>query len=44
VSAQAWVLLASAIVPVILAIGVYWFGFRWAKRHDERERDGLGES
>jgi hypothetical protein len=36
VSAQAWVLLASAIVPVILAIGVYVFGFRSARRHDER--------
>jgi hypothetical protein len=35
VSAQAWVLLASAVVPVILAAAVYWFGFRWAKRHDE---------
>jgi len=20
---------------VILAAGVYWFGFRWAKRHDK---------
>jgi hypothetical protein len=32
------VLLASAIVPPILAIAVYYFGFRSARRHDERER------
>jgi len=37
VNAQAWVLLASAIVPVIGAILVYVVGFRLAKRHDERE-------
>jgi hypothetical protein len=37
-SAQELILLASAIVPVILAAGVYWFGFRSAKRHDEREK------
>jgi hypothetical protein len=28
------VLLAAAIVPVIGAVAVYWFGFRSAKRHD----------
>jgi uncharacterized membrane protein len=39
VSAQAWVLLGSAILPVIAAIAVYWFGFRWARQHDERERE-----
>jgi len=37
VSAQAWVLLGSAILPVFGAIAVYYFGFRSAKRHDERE-------
>jgi hypothetical protein len=36
-SAQEWVLLASAVVPVIGAAGIYFFGFRAAKRHDERE-------
>jgi hypothetical protein len=36
VSAQAWVLLGSAIIPVILAAGVYYFGFRLARRHDEQ--------
>jgi hypothetical protein len=36
-SAQEWVLLASAVVPVIAAAAVYYFGFRAAKRHDERE-------
>ena len=34
-SAQTFVLLASAIVPPLLAIGVYWFGFRLARRHDD---------
>src|SRR5262249_39412733 len=45
-SAQEWVLLASAIVPVIAAAAVYYFGFRLAKRQDERdaeERDRLRE-
>src|SRR5205823_1149088 len=45
-TAQEWVLLASAIVPVIGAAAVYYFGFRLAKRHDEREakeRDRLDE-
>ena len=36
-SSQEWVLLASAVIPVILAVGVYWFGFKLAKRHDEAE-------
>ena len=39
-SAQTLVLLASALIPPILAVAVYYFGFRSAKRHDERERDG----
>jgi len=39
VNAQAWVLLASAIVPVVLAAAVYVVGFRLARRHDERERE-----
>jgi hypothetical protein len=33
-------------VPAIAAVGVYYFGFRLAKRHDEREakeRDRLRE-
>ena len=37
-SAQAWVLLASAVVPVIGALGIYWFGLKWAKRSEEQER------
>jgi len=39
VSAQTFVLVGSAIIPPILAIAVYYFGFRSAKRHDERERE-----
>ena len=35
-SAQTLVLLASAFIPVIGAIAVYYFGFRSAKKHDER--------
>ena len=35
-SAQEWVLLASAVVPVLGAAGVYYFGLRSAKRHDEQ--------
>ena len=38
-SAQEWLLLGSAVVPVVLAAGVYWFGFKLARRSDERERD-----
>jgi hypothetical protein len=38
VSAQTFVLLGSIFIPPILAIAVYYFGFRSAKRHDERER------
>jgi len=40
VSAQEWVLLAAAIVPVIGAAAVYWFGFRLARRHDEENPPG----
>jgi hypothetical protein len=40
VNAQAWVLLASAIVPAILAVAVYVFGFRLARRHDEQHPPG----
>jgi hypothetical protein len=36
-SAQTFVLLASAIIPPVLAIAVYWFGFRLARRHDEHQ-------
>ena len=39
-SAQSVVLLASAIVPVVLAGAVYWFGFRLARRHDEQHPEG----
>jgi hypothetical protein len=38
VSAAEVVLLLAAVVPVIGAVAVYWLGFRWAKRHDEKER------
>ena len=37
---RTFVLLASALLPpILLAVAVYWFGFRSAKRHDERERE-----
>lgn len=39
-SAQTFVLLASAIVPPLLAICVYWFGFRLARRHDDEHPQG----
>jgi len=39
VSAQEWILLASALVPVILTIGLYWFGFKVAKRSEERQQE-----
>jgi hypothetical protein len=39
-SAQTFVLLASALVPPVLAIAVYWFGFRLARRHDEEHPNG----
>jgi hypothetical protein len=35
-TSQNLVLLASAVIPPVLALGVYWFGFRWARRHDEQ--------
>jgi len=38
-SAQNFVLLVAVVLPPILAIAVYYFGFRLAKRHDERERE-----
>jgi hypothetical protein len=38
-NAESFVLLASALIPPLLAIAVYYFGFRLAKRHDERERE-----
>jgi hypothetical protein len=37
VSAETFVLLSSVLIPPLLAIAVYYFGFRLAKRHDERE-------
>jgi hypothetical protein len=40
VSAQTFVLLGSAIVPPVLALAVYWFGFRLARRHDDEHPDG----
>jgi hypothetical protein len=30
------ILLASAIVPPIVVVLIFWFGLRSAKRHDER--------
>ena len=33
-----WVLLASAIVPVIVAAIVVWVFWRWAKRDEAREK------
>ena len=38
-SAQEWVLLGSAVIPVTLAIGVYYFGFKLARKHDEHEEE-----
>ena len=34
------VLLASAVVPVAVVIGLAWFFLRAGRRHDERERAG----
>jgi hypothetical protein len=31
-----WILLASAIVPAIIAVLIYVFGLRWARRDEER--------
>ena len=39
-SAQTLVLLASAFIPPVLAAGVYWFGFRLARRHDDEHPHG----
>jgi hypothetical protein len=33
-----WILLASAIVPVIVAIIVVWVFWRWAVRDEAREK------
>jgi hypothetical protein len=38
VSAAEVVLLLAAVVPAIGAAAVYWFGFRWAKRHDREQK------
>ena len=35
--AEEWIVLASAIVPVILAVVVVWGFWRWAKRDEARE-------
>ena len=37
-SAENWLLFASAFVPVILAIVVYWYGMKLARRSDEKQR------
>lgn len=39
-NAQTLVLLASAIVPVILALAVYLVGFRLARKHDREHPPG----
>jgi hypothetical protein len=31
------VLLGSAVIPVILALAVYYVGWRLGKRHDEQQ-------
>ena len=33
-----WMVLASSIVPVIVAIIVVWVFWRWAKRDEAREK------
>jgi membrane protein implicated in regulation of membrane protease activity len=33
-----WTVLASSIVPVIVAIVVVWVFWRWAKRDEAREK------
>ena len=38
-SAEELVLLASALVPVILTVALYWFGVKIAKRSEERQRE-----
>jgi hypothetical protein len=39
VSAENWLLFASALVPVALAIVVYWYGMKIARRSEERQRE-----
>jgi len=36
------VLLASAVVPVVVVIGLAWFFLRAGRRNDERERAAGG--
>ena len=37
-TAEEWLVLASAIVPAILAVVVVWVVWRWAKRDEAREK------
>ena len=38
-SAQELVLLASALVPVILTVALYWFGVKIARRSEKRQQE-----
>jgi membrane protein implicated in regulation of membrane protease activity len=38
-TADEYILLASAIVPAILAVVVVWVFWRWAKRDEAREAE-----
>jgi hypothetical protein len=38
------VLLASAVVPPLIVVGLAWFFLRAGRRHDERERAGEGRA
>jgi type VI protein secretion system component VasK len=38
ITAEEWVVLMSAVAPLVLAIAVVWVFWRWAKRDEARER------
>jgi hypothetical protein len=38
VSAENWLLFGSALLPVFIAIAVYYFGMKLGKRHDEQQQ------
>jgi hypothetical protein len=42
-TADEFILLASAIGPVVLAVIVVWAFWRWAKRDEARERAERGD-
>jgi hypothetical protein len=42
-SSENLVLLGAAVFPVILAIAVYYYGWKLGKRHDEQEQQKLDQ-